>query len=54
MRPISQTVEAPSATRFVTTDSIPHETNAIGFGSMIGQAARGLEESLDLPTGGRP
>ncbi|WP_238367834.1 ribose-phosphate pyrophosphokinase [Mesobacterium pallidum] len=40
------------AARIVTTDSIPHESNAIHLRSGIGHALRELEEVLDLPGAG--
>lgn len=43
-------IRAAGAARIVTTDSIPHESNAIGLGRVIGQAARVLEDRLG-PTG---
>lgn len=41
------------ADRIVTTDSIPHESNAISLGRIIGQAVRNLEVTLDLTIAGR-
>ena len=43
-------IRAAGAARIVTTDSIPHKSNAIGLGRVIGQAARVLEDRLG-PTG---
>lgn len=50
-RAFTEILEAGAA-RVVTTDSIPHESNAISLGPGIGRAIPDLEEALDLPSAG--
>lgn len=45
-------IRKAGAARIVTTDSIPHESNAIHLGPGIGHALRELEEVLDLTNAG--
>jgi len=42
------------ATRIVTTDTIPHPTNAIGIASALANALRSITTGLDLPVDGTP
>ena len=41
------------AARIVSTDTIPHSTNAIGIAGVLTEALRSLAAGLDLPAAGR-
>lgn len=47
-------IRAAGAARIVTTDTIPHPTNAIGTAALLAEALAPLIGGLDLPATGRP
>jgi ribose-phosphate pyrophosphokinase len=46
-------IMSAGAARIVTTDTIPHPSNAIGTAAMLATAVRSLVSGLDLPSSGR-
>jgi ribose-phosphate pyrophosphokinase len=46
-------IMSAGAARIVTTDTIPHPSNAIGTAAVLAKSLRSFVSSLDLPASGR-